>query len=219
MPINAVYSTSGLTSMAAALLPSRVGVGDHCVFLLDIALETILGDVFPQVIPIAGRLLNCTSDKIRMRYIAVLNQLSNRHRIFQKLLRIDGDSDRIFPAQVHLRMNRVDLELKQFMKSAEGNSHKFRRNSFEWSPYAGVWIHQWWLLKRVQAYLAGETKDPCNLFCNCQKRGVKDPRRMTQDGLKAEFLVCLYNIDLLERHSPYFWLKFLTSLVTNNTKG
>jgi hypothetical protein len=119
------------------------------VFLLDIALETILGDVFLRVIPIAGRLLNCVLDKIRTRYIAVLNQLSNRYRIFQKLLRIDRDSDHISPAQVQLRMNRVDLELKQFMKSAEGDSLKFRQNSIEWSPYAGMWIHQRWLLKQV----------------------------------------------------------------------
>jgi hypothetical protein len=187
------------------------------VFLLNIALETILGDVFLWVIPIAGQLLNCALDKIRTRYSAVQNQLPNRHRIFQKLLRIDRDRNHISPAQVQLCMSRVDLELDQFMKSAEGNSQKFRPNSIERSPYAGVWIHQWWLLKRVQAYLAGETKDPGNLFHDCQKWGVKDPWRMTQDELKAEFLVCQYNIDLLERHSPYFRLKFLTSLVTDAT--
>jgi hypothetical protein len=35
--------------------------------------------------------------------------------------------------------------------------------------------------------------------------------------LKAEFLVCKYNIELLKKHSPYFRLKFLTSLVANAT--
>jgi hypothetical protein len=31
-------------------------------------------------------------------------------------------------------MNRVDLELEQFMKSAEKDSHKFECNNIEWSP-------------------------------------------------------------------------------------
>jgi hypothetical protein len=58
-------------------------------------------------------------------------------------------------------------------------------------------------------------KDPRNLFWKCCKRGVKDPHRISSDELKAEFLVCKYNIELLEKHSPYFRLKFLASLVSD----
>jgi hypothetical protein len=85
-PIDAAYCTSGILYTAVTLLPSQVGVGDHRVFLLDISLETILEDVFPCVISIASRLLNCASDKIRKNYILVLNQLANRHLVFKKLL-------------------------------------------------------------------------------------------------------------------------------------
>ncbi len=86
-------------------------MGNLRVFLLDISLETILGDVFPRVIPIPSRLLNCVLDKIRKIYILVLNKLANRHLVFKKLLQIDKDSDHISPAQVQLHMNRVDIEL------------------------------------------------------------------------------------------------------------
>ncbi len=139
IPTNAVFGTSGLSSTAAALLTVQVRVGNHQVFILDIASETILGNLFPRVIQVASRHLNCTSDKIRNNYILVLtNQLSNRHLIFNTLLRIDRDSDHISPAQVLIRMNKVDLKLKQFMKSAESNSHKYKHNNIKWSPYAGV---------------------------------------------------------------------------------
>ncbi len=124
VPIDAAFGTAGVSCSAAAFLPGWVGVGDHRVFLVDIALETILGNVFLQVIPIACRLLNCASNKIGNQYIVVLNQLSNRHLIVEKLLQIDRDSDCISPATVRLRTNRVDLELEQFMKSAESESHK-----------------------------------------------------------------------------------------------
>jgi hypothetical protein len=81
-PIDAVFGTAGLVCSAASLLPCNKGVGDHRVFIVDITSESILGDVFPRVIPPSCRLLNCKSNKIKNSYIAVLNQLSNRHLIF-----------------------------------------------------------------------------------------------------------------------------------------
>ncbi len=127
--------------MAVILLPSRVGVGDHRVLVLDFASETILGKVFPWVIPLACRLLNCASDKIRNNYIAVLNQLSNRHLMFKKMLHINRARDHLSPAIVQLCMNKVDMELEQFMKSAEMDSHKYKCSNIEWSLYSSVWIH------------------------------------------------------------------------------
>jgi hypothetical protein len=52
-PINAVYGIAGLFCSSVALLPGRVGVGDHRVFIVDILSETILGNAFPRVIPVA----------------------------------------------------------------------------------------------------------------------------------------------------------------------
>jgi hypothetical protein len=148
-------------------------MGDHRIFVLDFASETILGNVFPWVIPLSCRLLNCDSDKIRNNYITVLNQLSNRHLMFKKMLRINRASNHLSPAIVQLRMNKVDMELEQFMKLAEMYSHKYKHSNIEWSPYSSVWIHRWWLLKQVQTFLSGDTRDPHNLFRECSTRGIK----------------------------------------------
>jgi hypothetical protein len=113
---DAIYGTAGLVCSAVAILPDRMRVGDHKVFIMDIELDSILGDVFPHVLPAARRLLNCALDRFKNKYIQVLNQLSNRYLIFKKLLIIDQASPTISRAQVQLRMNRVDLELEQFMK-------------------------------------------------------------------------------------------------------
>jgi hypothetical protein len=53
-PINAIYGTSGIDCTAVALLPSRVGIGDHRVFIIDIMSGSILGDVFPRVVLATG---------------------------------------------------------------------------------------------------------------------------------------------------------------------
>jgi hypothetical protein len=172
----------------------------------------LMGDVFPRVIPASGCLLNCESDKIKSNYIKVLTQLSNRHLIFKKLLVVDWESNGISPSMVQLKMNRIDLELEQYMKSSEQNGHKYKRMHIEWSPYAGVWLHQRWLLVRVEQYLSGKTRDTRNLFRECRRRGVKDPRQTTRDELKTEFFVCRQNLIALAINGPYFRRKFLRGL-------
>jgi hypothetical protein len=201
-PINAVFCTAGLVCMAVTLLPSRVGVGDHRVFVLDFASETILGNVFPRVIPLAHHLLKCASDKIRKNYIAVLNQLLNMHLMFKKMLCIDRASNHLSPAIVQLRMDKFDMELEQFMKLVEMDCHKYKRNNIEWSLYSSVWIHQRWLLKWVQTFLSSKTCDPHNLFCECSTQGMKDPRLINRDELKTDVLSVSIISRYLRRTAP-----------------
>jgi hypothetical protein len=75
-PIDAVFCTAGINGVAVALLPSRIGVGDHRVFMIDITSSSMIGNVFPWVLPASGRLLNCSLDKIKKGYIWDLNQLT-----------------------------------------------------------------------------------------------------------------------------------------------
>jgi hypothetical protein len=65
IPTDAIYATAGLVCSAMALLPDRMGVGNHKVFIMDIKSDTILGDVFPWVFSAASLLLNCTSNCIK----------------------------------------------------------------------------------------------------------------------------------------------------------
>ncbi len=99
------------------------------------------------------------------------------------------------------------------MKSSEQECHKYLRNSIKWSSYANMWLHRRWLLTRVRDYLSGQTRDPRNLFRECKRRGVKDPRSITADYLKMEFYVCKHNLDLLAKNSPHLRWKFLKSLI------
>jgi hypothetical protein len=111
-------------------------------------------------------------------------------------------------------MNKFDLEQEQFMKVAEKDCHKYKRTDIEQSPYLGVWLHQWWLLTRIQRYLSDKTGDPRNLIRDCRKQGVTDPRLITQDELCLEFFVCKQNLDHLAKHGPYYHCQFLKRLVT-----
>jgi hypothetical protein len=130
-PINAAFSTPSLLGSAAGLLPRRVGAGDHRAFIVGVESGSMLSDVFPWIILATHRLLKCALDCIKHNFIWVLNQLSNRHLIFKKLLTIDNKCNHNSPAQVWLHLNKVDLELEQFMKTVECNIHKFKHTHIE----------------------------------------------------------------------------------------
>jgi hypothetical protein len=100
-------------------------------------------------------------------------------------------------------MNRVDLELEQFMKPAKAIaiSTSTKTLSGPRTPVCGFIDNGPGLGANVP--LGKDEKTP-NLFHNCRQRGVKDPQQITANELKAQFLVCKHNIELLERHSLYF---------------
>jgi hypothetical protein len=79
----------------------------------------------------SGCLLNCAPDRFKISYMYLLNQLSNRHLLFKKLLLINKESNGLSPASIHLWMNKVDLELEHFMKSAERDCHKYKRDNIK----------------------------------------------------------------------------------------
>jgi hypothetical protein len=215
IPINCVYSTAGIDGVAVALLPSWISVGDHRVFIVVVTSSSMMGDVFLRVLPAAGCLLNCASDRIKYSYIHVLNQLTIHHRKFKKLYMIDHDCNYVSVALVQLQMNKVDLELEQFMKSSKKDCHKCKRNDIEGSPYSGVWLNRQWLLCHIQTYLSGNTRDPRNLFRECRKRGLSDPWAMTQDELNVEFFVCKENLNHLAKQDPYYCPQFLKRRVAS----
>ncbi len=65
IPIDAIFGTVRVESTAATLFLFGGGVGDHLVFLIDLSLQSLIGDAFPRVLPSAERLLNCDSDRIQ----------------------------------------------------------------------------------------------------------------------------------------------------------
>jgi hypothetical protein len=51
VPIDVVFCTAEINGVAVALLPSQIGMGDHRVFMIDIMSTSMMGDVFPWVLP------------------------------------------------------------------------------------------------------------------------------------------------------------------------
>ena len=140
-PIDAVYATSGVICVNAGILAKYVGVGDHRCFIMDFCSVSVLGSVFPRIVPPAARKLHCDSERIRRNYCAVLNQLCDRHQMFKKLNELNRLSDVLPVAEFQTLMNRWDNELTEYMKASENRCHKFKMGHIDYSPEVNCWLH------------------------------------------------------------------------------
>ena len=200
-PIDGIYATTGVVCLNAKLLQKYRGVGDHRCFIVDFSSSSVIGDVFPRVVPAAGRKLT-DNDRHRGAYQTCLSQLCDRHRMFRKLWQLRRESASLTDSQWLLRMNKWDQELEQFMKSAEANCRRYKQNHIEWSPEVGSWLRRRWLLARVRKFKDGKIRDPRNLFRDCKKHGIKDPRRLTREELSLEFFVTNRRLAKLAKEAP-----------------
>jgi hypothetical protein len=91
------------------------------------------------------------------------------------------DLESLSEAQFLVRINKVDKEIEEFMKATKKDCHKYIGGHIKWCPETGIWMKRHWLLGQVQVFLNGWTRDPRNLFTDCRKHGLTDPRQITQD--------------------------------------
>ena len=106
-PIDGVFATAGINCVNATIFEKYGGVGDHRLFALDIASVSMIGNVFPRVVPPVARKLT-ENERHRMNYNKCLNQLCDRHQMFRKLFKIRRDPDSLYELQWLLRINKWD---------------------------------------------------------------------------------------------------------------
>ena len=213
LPIDGCFATAGITCVNASILPEHGGIGDHRLFVLDFTSDSVIGSDFPRVQRAPARKLNSASERLRSNYNAVLNQLCDRHKMFDKLVAIKQIMPSMTVSEFQLAMNRWDGELTDYMRASEKRCNQYRQCHIEWSPIVGSWLRRRWLLNRVRRYLDGNVKDARNLIRACLRRRIPDPRNITRDVLDAETWACTRMLERLKHEAPEHRAQHLSNLV------
>ena len=88
-----VFETTGVECKAAEVPQRGSVVGDHLVLLLGICTHSMLEDLSPRVVSSPGRILRADVYVYKSKYNKVLEQLVDRHKMFEKLTDIMGIPD------------------------------------------------------------------------------------------------------------------------------
>ena len=91
-PICGMFVTGGVECKAVEVLKQGSGVGDHIFLLLDICTHSVFRDSSPSFF-VPGRILRAGVHVYKSKYNKVLEQLVDRHRMFENLTDIMGIPD------------------------------------------------------------------------------------------------------------------------------
>jgi hypothetical protein len=87
-PINGVLATSDNSICNAVVMPFNYGVGDHRLFVIDMAIKDLVGEAPPKVIWPASRRLNTKLPGVANAYADTLKEQIIRH----KLIKLTGEA-------------------------------------------------------------------------------------------------------------------------------
>jgi hypothetical protein len=84
-PIDGLWVTSDLNISNACIMPFGFGVGDHCAFILDILLESLVGINPVKIVNPASRRLNSCLPECRKAYNTSLESNIVQHQLLEQL--------------------------------------------------------------------------------------------------------------------------------------
>ena len=214
IPIDGIFATSGIECINVTLLPHLGGVGDHRCFIIDFSSSSVIGTDFPNIVRVASRKLNCSTTRMIRLYNAELTAKCNEHNMFGRMDEIFRLTDYLETDDFYTIMNALDAEFMQLMLHSENEVSKFMMGHIEWSPTIGIWLSRRWLLKRVQQWMQGTgTPDPRNMFRDCYRMNIPDPRQVSYDTICIHIALTNAEISRLAKDAPALRREHLLSLI------
>jgi hypothetical protein len=84
-PIDGVWDTSDIMICNAAIMPAGFGIGDHRLFVIDMASKDIIGETPWKVIRPASRRLNTKLPCVAAEYSRLLEGMIIKHRLIERV--------------------------------------------------------------------------------------------------------------------------------------
>jgi hypothetical protein len=82
-PINGMWVSSDLEISNACMMPFGYGIGNHQAFILDIPIESLVGEDPVKIVRPAGRRLNSRLPGCSQAYIKSLEENIQHHRLLE----------------------------------------------------------------------------------------------------------------------------------------
>jgi hypothetical protein len=161
-PIDGVWAMADVEISNACIIPVGYGVGDHCMFIVDIVKSSLVGKTPFRVQRVVSRRLNTkTPGGGAAKYIATLKSSIDRHRLIERLGQVHKrcQSKKDF----HCQINKIDRESKELMKHAEKVCRQIKSGQIPFSPEAALWIRHALVYRSLLPYHLGLIRNRGNL--------------------------------------------------------
>ena len=123
-PIDGLWVSSDLDISNACVMPFGFGVGDHRAFILDIPLESLVGENPVKILRPMSRRLNSHLPKCGEAYIENLEKNIVKHRLLERLY--DAHTGGYPAEEMTNKVIAIDDEVKLYMRHAEKICRKIK---------------------------------------------------------------------------------------------
>ncbi len=153
-PINGLWISSNLDISNACVMPFGYGIGDHCTFIFDIPIKSLVGVDPIKIIQPAGRQLNSRLPGCSKLYINSLEANITWHRLLEQLF--DVHTRKFSDKEQARRVIIIDNKGKAYMQQAEKICRKIKCRCIAFSPEAAIWIRHVILYYALLQYHKGK---------------------------------------------------------------
>jgi hypothetical protein len=137
-PINGLWISSNLGISNACVMSFGYSIGNHCAFILDIPIESLVGVDPVKIVRLLGRQHNSRLPGCSKSYINSLEANITRHRLFEQLF--DAHTRKFSDKEQVRRVIIIDREGKAYMRRAEKICRKIKCCCIPFSPEVAIWI-------------------------------------------------------------------------------
>jgi hypothetical protein len=138
-------------------MPAGFGVGDHCLFVLDMQEASLIGEEPLKVQRFTSRRLNNkASSGATCNYVNRLEASLAHHRLIERM----GELHETCRSKKKLQrgMNRLDRESMDRMANAKKKCRKIKSGRIPFSPEAALWIRCSQVFRTLLHYHVGRIK-------------------------------------------------------------
>jgi hypothetical protein len=168
-PINGLWASNDLDISNACVMPFGYGAGNHCAFVLDIPLQSLVGMNPVQIVRPASRRLNSRLPGCGKAYVRSIKKNIIQHRLIERLH--NAHTREYSAAERARKVLAIDEEGKAYMRHAEKICRKIKSCRIPFSPEALIWIRRVRVYYSLLRYHKGRVKNHGNLkraacWCN-----------------------------------------------------
>ena len=111
--------------------------------VLEITAYSAFEGTYPTISTPKAKILSCRTQRHKQKYCARLKQLTYEHRMSERLYKISQLEGEAYVSAHH----QWDLELGNYMRSAEHSCTHYKDGTIEFSPTVGQWLCKQSVLK------------------------------------------------------------------------
>jgi hypothetical protein len=111
--------------------------------------------------------------------------------------------------QAEKELNKIDVELKDYMIHAEQKCRKIRIGQIPFSPEAGKWIRRLQIYGTLLRQQRGQRCNPGNLCRAALRGGINNPFELSEHEILLRIKVCREHCDFYREHGQQYQTRHL----------